>query len=255
MNSPRRGNLHIGPYQTGPNDTPLNGVYQGDCLQLMSRMPSECVDMIVTSPPYNVGLKYVEYDDDLPHEEFVEFNRRWLAEAFRVAMPGTRMYVVIGDRMDPWYRELTESVGWQYVQPLYYLKRNMAGCNKRKIDWAFLSEAILLFRKGKTPPMLKVRGISTHNWFAEVTPQSDYNGTQTRVHPAQWPVSLTDKLIRRTPGDVVFDPFVGSGTALMSAKSDGRRYLGFELVEEYAQLARDRVRMAERVTQLELMGG
>ena len=233
-------NLYLGPYLLGPNDTPENGIYAGDARVLAEAIPDGSVGIIITSPPYNVKLNYVGYDDNISHEDFLEFNRQWLVSAYRIAQDSCRLYAVVGDHMLWWFRELAEGAGWTYAQKLTWCKPNFTAGPKISPDWNFMSEDILLFRKGKRTPMLDGRlHTTTHNWFVEAVPQSNYK--EGRIHPAQWPVSLPLRILARSPGDPVLDLFAGSGSALVAAKMLRRPFIGFELVASVADLARQRI--------------
>jgi len=233
----------LGPYYLGPDTAhPAYGIYYGDCVRGMAKIPDGTVDIVLTSPPYNVGLNYTGFDDNASDGEFKAFNRRWLTEAYRVMRDTGRAYVVVGDKMLWWFKDLAEQIGWTYVQLLTWCKPNMAGGAAISGDWDHLTEQILLFRKGKRTPMLNGEGVNTHNWFVETAPQSNFNGHQRKRHPAQWPLGLCLKLLARTPGSVVLDPFAGSGQGLLAAKLLGRQYLGFELSLSVAIEARDYLR-------------
>lgn len=216
----------------------LNRVITGDCVEVMRSFPDESIGMILTSPPYNVGLNYEGFDDNLTEEEFKEFNRRWLEEAYRVAYETARIYVIVSDKMLWWFRGMAEEIGWKYVQLLIWCKPNFLGrAGMITADWNLMTENILLFRKGKRTSM-QAGGlrVTTHNWFVETSPQSNYR--DGRHHPAQLPFPLCWKIISRTPGEPVLDPFAGSGQVLRAAKSLNRSYIGIELVQEVAEKAR-----------------
>jgi len=200
---------------------------------------SESIDLILTSPPYNVGLRYDGYSDNLPHDEFVKFNHDWLADAYRVMRETGRMYVVLGDNMLWWFRELAEIIGLTYVQKLVWCKPNFVGSAGRVTnDWNYMTEDILLFRKGKRTPMLN-GNTTTHNWMVETVPQSNF--TEGRIHPAQFPVSLCLRILDRTPGNIVLDPFVGSGSVLVAAKRLARVGIGIDIVPDVIQRAKKRL--------------
>ena len=218
-----------------------NQIVTGDAISVMAHLPSESIGLIITSPPYNIGLNYIGYDDNLSADEFRNFNFKWLSIAYRICIDGARMYVVVSDQMLWWFRDLAEKAMWTFAQKLVWCKPNLCGKGGRKIseDWNFMTEDILLFRKGKRTPMQS--GLSTtHNWFVETVPQSNFK--EGRDHPAQWPLNLPLRILSRTPGEPVLDMFVGSGQALRAAKILGRKYIGIELVEDVAELARKRVR-------------
>lgn len=215
----------------------MNEIRIGDCVEVMRTMPDESIGMILTSPPYNGGLSYEGFDDNLPEDEFREFNRQWLAEAYRVLQNTSRMYAIVNDKMLFWFREVAEDVGWTFVQPLVWCKPNITRPGRVSKDWNQMAEWILLFRKGKRTAMLNKYTISnTFNWFIDAVPQSNFTGG--RHHPAQLPFSLCQKIISRTPGEPVLDPFAGSGQVLRAAKSLKRTYLGIELVADVAERAR-----------------
>lgn len=216
----------------------------GDCREVMRGMAEGSVGMTLTSPPYNVGLKYDGFDDKLTDEAHRAFSRDWLTELYRVTQDTGRLYAVVGDHMLWWFREAAELAGWHYVQRLQWCKPNMnGGARGLAFDWSFQSEDIMLFRKGARTPMQnsRINGIDTRsfNWLVDATPQTNYS--EGRIHPAQMPVSLCEKIIARTPGDPVFDPFAGSGSVLVAAKRLGRAAIGVELVPSVADRARERI--------------
>jgi len=219
------------------SELPINQIVIGDCREVMTGFPRESVGLIITSPPYNVGLNYEGFDDNLQEDEFVQFNYEWLSQAYQIAKDTTRLYAVIGDKMLWFFREQAEKAGWDYVQKLTWCKPNFVG---RKIsgDWNYMSEDILLFRKGKRTPMLSnfENGVTTHNWFVEAVPQSNFK--EGRIHPAQMPLRMCKKLIARTPGEPILDPFVGSGQVLRASRAYGRAFVGIELVPAVAERAR-----------------
>lgn len=196
--------------------------------------------LVLTSPPYNVGLHYDGYDDNLSKADFMEFNRIWLAETFRVCKESTRAHFIIGDQMIWWFRKLAEDVGFVFAQKLVWCKPNFVSSSKKVTgDWNYMTEDILLFRKGKRTPMLNSDDSGTWNWFREVTPQSNFH--EGRIHPAQLPVSLCKKIIARTPGEPILDPFAGSGSVLVAAKQLGRSAIGCDIIMPVVKRAQFRL--------------
>lgn len=227
----------------GPNDTRRNGIYCGDCLDLMRRIPDNSVNIILTSPPYNVGLKYDGFEDKLTDKEHKAFTAEWLKEAYRVTADTGRMYVIVSDRMLWWLKGKAEKAGWTFVQLLTWCKPNFVGSAQRlKEDWNFMTEQILLFRKGTRTPMLKALGATTHSYFEETVPQSNFK--EGRIHPAQLPLPLREKILSRTPGDLVLDPFAGSASVCLAAQNLGRQYIGIDIVESVVERARARLNTA-----------
>jgi len=207
-------------------------------------LADESVGMVLTSPPYNVGLKYDGFNDNITEGEHQAFTRLWLAEAYRVTEDTGRLYAIIGDKMMWWFRELAEVVGWSFVQLLMWCKPNMVSRAKFVMgDWLPMSENILLFRKGKRVPMMNGKA-NTFNWTVATVPQSNFNGG--RIHPAQLPVTLCAEIISRTPGNPVLDPFCGSGSVMVAAKKLGRSFVGFDLVWPVTVKAKRRVDMTNK---------
>lgn len=216
-----------------------NQIVTGDARELAKRIPDESVGLIMTSPPYNIGLRYDGYIDDVSHEEHAELNRAWLTDALRYCADTSRMYVVLSDKMLWWFRELAEEIGWVFSQKLVWCKPNFVGsAGKITGDWNYMTEDILLFRKGKRVPMLRGEG-TTHNWMIETVPQSNFK--EGRIHPAQFPIGLCLHILSRTPGEPILDPFAGSASVLVAAKMLGRFYMGFDIVEQVVEKARERI--------------
>ena len=191
---------------------------------------------MITSPPYNVGLNYgVAYQDKKSVDEFKEINESWLKILYPVCKESSRFYVAVAESMIWWFKPMSESLGWTYGQMLVWCKTNISSPRKISGDWNYMTDWFLLFRKGKRGPMLNSGDSRTFNWFALATPQSNHK--EKRIHPAQWPTKLMRLIISRTPGEIILDPFMGSGSALLSAKQLGRQAIGIELEERYCELA------------------
>ena len=237
--------MNLGPYTLGPNGNPENGIYQGDCREISKAIPDEIVDIVFTSPPYNVGLNYSGYDDKLPEDDFWQFQKDWLTDAFRVARDGARLYVTVGDAMLWRFQSLAKAQGWRFHQLLVWCKPNLVGAGRGRIskDWNTLSEWCLLFHKNKRTPMQAgPRGVNTHNWTVAASAQSNFKGLQRKVFPAQMAYRVAYTWLARTPGDIIWGPFAGSGTTCMAAKALGRCYIAAEIDPDTAMLARERVR-------------
>ncbi len=89
--------------------------------------------------------------------------------------------------------------------------------------------------------MLSAEDATTFNWFNISSPQSQFNGEKRKVHPAQFPVELAYRLLARTPGDVVLDPFCGSGSTLVAARKLGRHSIGIDVSADYIRIAEQRL--------------
>jgi site-specific DNA-methyltransferase (adenine-specific) len=216
-------------------------IYHGDCRLVLPQISG--IDVCLTSPPYNVGLDYESYDDNLSDEDFRRFNDQWVREVYRAMAQSSRFYSVVSDRMLWWFRETAESAGFVWAQLLAWCKPNLAS-GRIGSDWNAMAEWVLLFRKGKRTPMLNgidSASANTHNWMVSPSPQSNWS-EEPKQHVAQFPLDLPARLLGRTPGILVLDPFMGSGTTLRAAKDLGRRAIGIEIDERYCEIAAERLR-------------
>lgn len=219
------------------------------------------VDLIVTSPPYNVSIEYGSHRDDASYEEYLEFTERWLKKALLLLKEGGRLCLNIPldknkNGLKPVYADIVKvarDVGFGYQSTIVWNEQNIS----RRTAWgSWLSasapyviapvEMIVLLYKGHWKRKEKGESTITRDEFIEWT-----NGVWTfpgeskkRVgHPAPFPLELPRRCIRMFSyrGDLVLDPFVGSGTTLISAFQEGRRGIGVELDPNYARLAVERI--------------
>ena len=223
----------------GPDVT----LYRGDNAEILPTLDSDSVGIVLTSPPYNVGLGYEGFDDDVKDATYWSQTEAWTRELYRIGADGCRMYAVLGQNLIWRFRPVAEAGGWKWVQRLVWCKNNLCGTTlKISGEWNRLSEDILVFRKGKRTPMLNdVVGYNTFDWFVFPTPQSNFNGQNERVHVAQWPIELPELIIGRTPGVLVLDPFMGSGVGGVAAVRLGRKYIGIDISPDSFEIARKRI--------------
>jgi site-specific DNA-methyltransferase (adenine-specific) len=226
-------------------------VEQGDCLEWMAILPNRSVDHVITDPPYSEhthrngrrGDKTdVSRTRDLGFSSLSDDLRRQCAEEFsRVA----RRWVLVfcDDRLvGPWIDDL-ENAGLEFVRLGLWIKQGAAPqfTGDRPSQG---HEAILVAHK---PGRKRWNGGgSTAIWTVPIV-------GGTRYHTTQKPLALMTAMLRdfTEPGDLVLDPFAGSGTTLVAAKCLGRSAMGIELDAHYARVAQRRVAMAHE--QLELV--
>jgi len=230
----------------------------------MSLLPDDSVHLMVTSPPYNVGK---DYDEDLGLREYRQLLRDVCLEVYRklvvggracvnVANLGRRPYVplhsyIIADMLE---------IGFLMRGEIIWDKAASAGASTAWGSWMSASnpamrdvhEYILVFSKGEMQRRGKgKRSTISREEFLEYTKSvwSFPTESATRVgHPAPFPVELPYRLIQlyTFEGDVVLDPFCGSGTTCVAALTTNRHYIGFDNNEEYVKLARERIVNAVR---------
>ena len=269
----------------------VDQVLTGDCLKVLETLPPRSVDLAFADPPFNIGYDYDAYDDDRPKDDYLGWSEQWLAAVRRVLKPTGSFYVAIGDehvaelkvRLDALGLTLRNWIVWHYTfgvsctrkfnrshaHILYYVAdRRRFTFNADGVRVPSARQTTYADRRanprGKLPDDTWVlRPQEDERCFR---PESDtwyvprVCGTfkERTEHPCQMPEAVLERIIRvsSNPGDLVLDPFAGSGTTLAAAKRLGRRYLGVELSPTYAEDVRRRLEgvRAEEETRGELLG-
>ena len=231
----------------------LNRVHLGDCLDLMSKLPALSLDLIVTSPPYNIknstgnGLKdgragkwptagliegYDTHDDAMPHEEYVQWQRQCLQAMLRLLkMSGAIFY----------------NHKWRVQGGLLQDRQDIvAGFPVRQII-IWQRAGGLNFNPGYFLPTYEVIYLIAKPEFA-LAPKANAVGDVWRItqdttnpHPAAFPVELAQRCIESTTAEVILDPFLGSGTTAIAAELAGRSWIGLEISPNYCKVAHERI--------------
>lgn len=238
----------------------LGKVHQGDCLKLLAKMEAGCVDVIVTSPPYNLknstgnGMKngrggkwpkaaliqgYDGHNDAMPHDQYIEWQRACLNAMWRVVRDDGAIFYnhkwrVQGGRWQRLADEITEGLP---VRQIIIWQRS-GGINFNPGYFVPTYEVIYLLAKPEFALAPKA------NAWGDVwqIPQESKN-----PHPAPFPVELAERCINSTRGKIVLDPFMGSGSTALAAIGSQREWIGFELSGDYCKLARERIRALGRI--------
>jgi site-specific DNA-methyltransferase (adenine-specific) len=228
----------------------------------MSELPDSSVALMVTSPPYNVGK---EYDADLSLEEYLKLLRRVIFETFRVIIPGGRAAINVANLgrrpyipLNSYIYSLAQSIGFLMRGEIIWVKSKGMSGSCAWGSWMSASnpilrdlhEYILVFSKGRFDRPEKGRSTITKDEFISATTSVWYIPPESakRIgHPAPFPVALIERLIHlyTFKGDVVLDPFMGSGTSAVAAIKTGRRFVGYETKKEYVDIAIRRIREAQ----------
>jgi len=264
------------PRANGENfaETPIRPEYLdkifGSSSVKMAELPDNSVHLMVTSPPYNVGK---DYDTDLTLEEYLAFLKLVWAEVYRVLVPGGRACINVANLGRKPYIPLHAFL----VRDLLDLRLLMRGeiiwdkgaSASASTAWGSwqsaanptlrdIHEYILVFSKGsfQRGPLAQNEGeaprkntISKEQFLEYTRSVWDFSAESARKvgHPAPFPVELPYRLIQlyTFEGEVVLDPFMGSGQTALAALKAGRHFVGYEINAEYRKLAQKRI--AERV--------
>ena len=230
-------------------DTEHN-VYFEDCVEGMKeRLDDNSVDMVFTSPPYNVGKeatddresKAVAYEDERTPEEFQEFFSRVFSEVARVVKPEGHVFI----NLDHPYHDTVQPVtGWLENAVPLPLRSIIAWYKPHSFNRSYLIENGQyhtdwepIFHFSQEPERL-TSGVSecSNVWEHKTAEKYHGLGDDYGEHPAPFPVELPERAINTATheGDLVLDPFMGSGTTAVAAIQNNRDYVGFELDEEGA---------------------
>ncbi len=248
-------------------------IYNADSLAAMPRLPRGVFDLTITSPPYNIGK---EYETTLPLSDYLEWTANWITQVYRltsafgafwlnlgyIEVPGRGRAVplpyLIWDKV-PFY--LLQEIVWNYgagvaarrmfsprnEKYLWYVKSG----NRYTFNLDEIRDPDVKYPNQKKNGRLRVNPIGknpTDVWqIPKVTTGEGLVGRRASkertAHPAQFPEAIIDKIVKgcSNPGDLILDPFVGSGTTAKVALSNHRLVVGFDLNPAYIEIATRRI--------------
>ena len=205
----------------------------GDCFDLLKDIPDESVDMILTDPPY--GMNFQSSHRKTKYEKIKgDSNLDWLDdfvdEIYRVSKPNTAHYVFCSFHHIDKFKQAIEKK-FKVKNILTWVKNNTS-MGDLKGDFAPKTEFIIFFHKGRK----LINGKRDPNVL-------EFKKTRNELHPTQKPVDMTEYLIGKfsDEGDVILDPFMGSGTTGVACMNTNRDFIGMELDENYFNIAKERI--------------
>ncbi|MBN2286580.1 MAG: site-specific DNA-methyltransferase [Tissierellales bacterium] len=244
-------------------------LYNMDCIDGMKYLPNEFIDLTITSPPYNIGK---EYERILPLDEYLDWSEEWITEVYRLTNEFGSFWLNLGyieiknkakaiplpyllwDRV-PFY--LIQEIVWHYGAGVagrkFYSPRN------EKFLWYVKNSSTYTFNlddvrdpnvkypNQKKNGKIKVNKIGKNPmdvWqFPKVTSGKKRSSSERTTHPAQFPEKVLARIIKSSSNknDLIFDPFMGSGTTASIAIKLDRKVIGFEIVEDYCEIIVERI--------------
>ncbi|MCD8205704.1 MAG: site-specific DNA-methyltransferase [Clostridia bacterium] len=232
----------------------------GDAIEELKKIEDGTINLIVTDPPYNLGKDYGNNDDAKKFDEYLEFTRRWLCEAKRVLCDTGTIYVFMGMRCISYVygileRELKMTfnswITWHYTQGIGKTRGfsprhdDILMFTKDAREFTFNLDAVRIPQKYYRS-VNNMRGANPGNvWeFSHV----HYCSKGRTEHPTQKPEALFERMILASSneGDIVLDPFLGSGTSMRVCQQTGRRGIGIDINPEY--IAMTGKRLSEKFT-------
>lgn len=246
----------------------LNTIYHEDCLDTIQRFEDGFIDLVVTSPPYNVDLgnnkhhknPYADYDDNKPYNDYVD----WLRTIFKALHPkmksGGRIVINIGDASNgtvPTHCDISHfmrEIGYGVMAHIVWDKNSIGsrtawGSFQSPSSPSFPTpfEHIMVFYKDHKK--LQYKGITDLekqefiDWSICLWKFNPENKQQKIGHNAMFPVELPKRCLKMFSwvDAVVYDPFMGAGTTAVACKKHGRKFVGSEISKEYVDIAKKRL--------------
>jgi adenine-specific DNA-methyltransferase len=244
-------------------------LYAGDCLDVLRDIPNETLQLVVTSPPYNLGK---EYERKLNLDRYLSQQREVIEQCVRALAPNGSICWQVGNYVDkraiipldallyPIFSELglrmRNRIIWHFEHGLH-CKRRFSGRYEnimwfaKSDDHVFNLDPIRVPQKypgkkhfkGPRAGEYSCNPLGKNPGDLWVIPNVKSNHIEKTDHPCQFPVELIERLVlsMSNPGDWVFDPFLGTGTSIIAAIRHGRRAVGAEIIKKYVDIARGRI--------------
>ncbi len=245
-------------------------VYAGDCLKLMGDIPDASVQLVITSPPYNIGKPY---EKKLSLKDYLAQQSKVIESCVRVLAPTGSICWQVGNFVDkgqiipldivlyPIFErlglQLRNRIVWHFEHGLHCSKRFSGRYEtvlwfSKTEDYKFNLDPVRVPQKypgkrhfkGAKAGELSGNPLGKNPGDVWIIPNVKSNHVEKTAHPCQFPVELVERFVLSLTdeGDLVFDPFLGSGTSVIAALKHGRRGVGAELALDYVEIARSRVR-------------
>lgn len=248
----------------------LDKVTNQDCLEVLSKIEDNAVDMTFADPPFNLEKKYTSYKDQKPANEYLDWCEKWIHEMVRITKPSGSIFVHNVPKWLTYYACILNStayfrhwIAWDAMSsplgrtllPAHY---GILFYTKQPKDFKFyeirtphkrcrICGTYLKDYGGKTDQMHPFGALVSDVW-------TDIHRIRHSVrrdeHPCQLPVPLLERaiLMSTDPGDIVLDPFLGTGTTAIAAKSLGRHFVGIDIDPEYSNLAKEKLKRVKETT-------
>ncbi|MGH6652829.1 MAG: site-specific DNA-methyltransferase [Sphingopyxis sp.] len=252
-----------------PVELPLDSILQGDCVEMMRSLPAASVDMIFADPPYNLQLGgdlhrpdgsqvdavNDEWDKFDSLATYDRFTHAWLAEAKRILKPGGSIWVIgsyhnifrVGAALQDRGYWILNDVVWRKANPMPNFKGTRFTNAHETLIWASMGEKAKYTFNYRAMKTLNDELQMRSDWLIPICAgQERLKKGGHKVHPTQKPEALLYRILLAcsNPGDVILDPFFGTGTTGAVAKRLGRHFIGIEREDDYIAAAKERIEMA-----------
>ncbi len=255
------------PHAPAAGPGPEDVILTGDCLAEMAALPAASVDLIFADPPYNLQLKQTLHRPDASRVDAVDadwdqfdtfadydaFTRAWLAAARRLLKPHGALWVIgsyhnifrVGTAVQDCGYWILNDVVWRKTNPMPNFRGMRLTNAHETLIWAARSETAKYRFNYEALKALNDGVQMRSDWLLPICTGAERlkDATGAKAHPTQKPEALLHRVLVATtaPGDIVLDPFFGTGTTGAVAKRLGRRFIGIERDAEYARIAAERI--------------
>ena len=226
----------------------IDNIYNIDCLEGLKQLPNESIDLIITSPSYNLGKthhtgnhrfeSYNQYNDDMPEDLYQKWQIEILNECYRVLKQNGSM----------WYNHKNRIKNGIQITPYEWILRSNlmvkqeiiwenGSQNFDKIRFYPMTERVYWLAKNHTTKMFNI--INHHDFFK----RDEWQPVKTKgAHKRTFPEKMCTDIISCFPdADIILDPFMGSGTTAIASIRMNRHYIGFEIDQAYCDIAKERI--------------
>lgn len=246
----------------------INKIIQGDCLKVFKKIPDNSVDATFADPPFNLKKKYNHYEDSKKKQQYLDWCNRWISEMVRVTKPTGSIFLHNIPRWLIYYAKHLNKIA--YFRHWVSWDSGGAPMGKTLLPNHY---GILYYTKSKSRKEFKFFDIRYPHPRCRICKEllKDYGGKKEQAHkfgpllsdvwtdihrirhkkrrdehPCQLPVPLLERLILMTTdvGDIILDPFIGTGTTAVAAKRLGRNYIGIEIDADYIKIAEKNIEAA-----------
>ncbi len=245
-------------------------LYQMDCSEFMESLNSNIIDLTITSPPYNIGK---EYEKITKNEDYLQWCEKWINQIYNSTSQFGSFWLNLGyfempekgkcvpiayflwDK-SPFYflQEIIWSYGAGVATKKYYSPRNekylwhVKNPNRYTFNLDAVRDKNVKYPNQKKNGKLKCNPLGKNPgnvWYIpKVTSGKNRSSTERVDHPAQFPLAILDRIIKASSNkdELIFDPFIGSGSVAISAIKNNRIVVGCEINEKYLKIAKDRIK-------------
>ncbi len=239
----------------------INKIVCADCIEILSKVSRPFADLIFADPPFNIGYQYDKYKDKVKKDKYVSWTRDWMSTCLNVLKPNGSFYIAIGDDYAANIKIIAEDelglflrnwIIWHYTfgqqtkakfarahTHIFYFTRDKKDFTFNDYAVRVPSDRQLIYNDKRA----NVKGKMPDDVWNEYSRVCGTFLEREGWHPCQMPESLLMRIISASsnPGDVVLDPFNGSGTTTVVAYQLGRQYAGIDISEQYVENATKRL--------------